>query len=137
MNTMSPSSFFIPLMTSLASLPFFLFTLPAGALADALDKRFLLRIVNLWLAGSAGVFAVLAWAGLLNPGLILAFVFVLNLGFAINAPLRAALVPQLVSDRDLASATTLSGLQLNISGIWVPQSPESFWGFWERRLSLP
>jgi MFS family permease len=38
MNLMSPSGLFISLMASLASLPFFLFTLPAGALADAFNE---------------------------------------------------------------------------------------------------
>jgi hypothetical protein len=38
MNLMSPSGLFISLMASLAALPFFLFTLPAGALADAVNE---------------------------------------------------------------------------------------------------
>jgi MFS family permease len=120
MNTMSPSSFLISIMTSLASLPFFLFALPAGALADAFDKGLMLRITNLWLAACAVVLALLGWAGLLNPQLLLGGVFVLGFGFAVSAPIWTSLVPELVPDQDLPSATTLGGLQFNISGILGP-----------------
>src|SRR6201984_1224720 len=59
MNLLSPSGLFISLMASLASLPFFLFTLQAGALADAFKAGIILRLANLWLAGCAGVLALL------------------------------------------------------------------------------
>src|SRR5712672_2288049 len=120
MNLMSPSGLFISLMASLASLPFFLFTLPAGALADAFNEVRILRLANLWLAGSAGTLAFLGWAGLLNPFVLLIGVFLLGVGFAINAPAWASLVPQVVTDKELPSALTLNGVQLNISGILGP-----------------
>ena len=44
MNKLSPSALFLSLMSTVASLPFFLFTLPAGALADIVDRRKLLWI---------------------------------------------------------------------------------------------
>src|ERR1700736_4532884 len=120
MNLMSPSGFFISLLASLASLPFFLFTLPAGALADAFNESRILRLANLWLAGCAGTLALLGWAGMLNPVLLLAGVFLLGMGFAINAPAWASLIPQVVTDEELPSASTLSGVQFNISGILGP-----------------
>src|SRR5260221_3182120 len=120
MNLMSPLGLFISLMASLASLPFFLFTLPTGAFADAFNEGRILRLANLWLAGCAGALALLGWAGKLNPVLLLAGVFLLGMGFAINAPAWASLVPQVVTDEELPSALTLSGVQLNISGILGP-----------------
>jgi MFS family permease len=120
MNLMSPSGLFISLMASLASLPFFLFTLPAGALADAFNESRILRLANLWLAGSAGTLAFLGWADLLNPVLLLAGVFLLGVGFAINAPAWASLVPQVVTDKELPSALTLNGMQFNITSILGP-----------------
>jgi MFS family permease len=120
MNLMSPSGLFISLMASLASLPFFLFTLPAGAFADAFNEGRILRLANLWLAGCAGALALLGWARMLNPVLLLAGVFFLGIGFAINAPAWASLIPQVVTDEELPSASTLSGVQLNISGILGP-----------------
>ena len=112
--------FFHSPMASLASWPFFLFTLPAGALADVYNAGIVLRIANLWLAACAGALAFLGWAGILNPILLLVGVFVLGLGFAVNAPVWASLVPPLVTDEELPSALTLGGVQLNITGILGP-----------------
>jgi len=53
MNTLTPSAFFISVLSTVASLPFFLFTLPAGVLADTVDRKKLLCLVNLWLAAAA------------------------------------------------------------------------------------
>src|SRR5260370_6478208 len=119
-NLMSPSGFFISRMASLASLPFFLFTLPAGALADAFNEVRILRLANLWLAGCAGTLAFLGWAGLLNRVLLLVGVFLLGVGFSINAPAWASLVPQVVTDKELPSASTLNGVQFNITSILGP-----------------
>src|SRR6202162_3253615 len=58
MNMLSPSAFLLSLMSTVASLPFFLFTLPAGALADLVDRRQLLRFMTLWLAATAALLAI-------------------------------------------------------------------------------
>jgi MFS family permease len=81
----------LSLMSSAGTLPFFLFTLPAGALADLADRRRLLRIFNCWLAGSAGLLAVCSFLGGLTPEIILAGVFLLGIGFAFQAPGRSTL----------------------------------------------
>src|ERR1700680_71969 len=103
-----------------ASLPFFLFTLPAGALADKVDRQKLVCTVNVCLAATTFALAVLGWLHLLNPCLILGCVFFIGVGFAINAPAWTSIMPQIVSDAELPSAATLSGLQFNISGIIGP-----------------
>ena len=107
-------------MSTLASLPFFLCTLPAGALADRVNRQKLISIVNVGLAAAAGSLAVLGWVHLLNPFLILVSVFCFGLGFAFNAPAWTSILPQVVSDAELSSAATLSGLQFNVSGIIGP-----------------
>jgi MFS family permease len=120
MNVVTGSPFLISLMSTVASLPFFLFTLPAGALADKVDRQKLICAINFGLAAMAVGLAVLGWLHLLNPYLILVSVFFIGAGFAFNAPAWTSIVPQVVSDADLPSAATLSGLQFNISGIIGP-----------------
>jgi MFS family permease len=120
MNMLTPSPFLISVMSTVASLPFFLLTLPAGALADMVDRKKLLCVINLWLAAAAVSLAILGWLHLLNPGLILVCVFLIGVGFAVNAPAWISIVPQIVSNAELPAAVTLSGLQLNISGIIGP-----------------
>jgi MFS family permease len=120
MNTMTPSPLLLSLMSTFATLPFFLFTLPAGVLADMFNRRKLLCLMNLWLAAAAAGLAIVSWIGLANPYLILGTVFLLGVGFAFNAPAWTAIIPEVVTKEDLPSAITLGGLQLNISGIVGP-----------------
>jgi MFS family permease len=120
MNVVTGSPFLISLMATVASLPFFLFTLPAGVLADNVNRQKFVCGINLWLASVAAGLAALGWLNLLNPYTILASVFLVGIGFAFNAPAWTSIVPHVVSDVELPSAATLSGLQLNISGIIGP-----------------
>ncbi len=120
MNMLIESPFLISLMSTLASLPFFLFTLPAGALADKLNRKRLVCAINICLAATALALALLGWLRLLNPALLLMSVFFIGVGFALNAPAWTSIVPDVVSDTELPSAATLSGLQLTISGIVGP-----------------
>ncbi|MBV8376608.1 MAG: MFS transporter, partial [Verrucomicrobia bacterium] len=107
MNTLTSSKFLISVMATVASLPLFLFTLPAGALADLVDRKKLLCVMNLWLACSAGMLALLAMTRSLNPYVILGCVFLTGVGFAFSAPAWSALVPEVVSNDELPSAVTL------------------------------
>src|SRR6202011_361981 len=67
-NMLGSSAFLLSLISTVASLlPFFLFTLPAGALADMVNRRRLLCFMNLWLAGTAVLLALLSSFQLLNP----------------------------------------------------------------------
>jgi MFS family permease len=120
MNVVTDSPFLISLMATVASLPFFFLTLPAGVLADKVNRQKFVCGINLWLAAMAAGLAVIGWLHLLNPYTILASVFLVGVGFAFNAPAWTSIVPQVVSDGELPSAATLSGLQFNISGIIGP-----------------
>jgi MFS family permease len=57
----------LSLMSTVASLPFFLFTPPAGVLSDMVNRRKLLCFVNLWLAGAAGLLSILGLFHLVTP----------------------------------------------------------------------
>ena len=120
MNVFTGSSLLLSLMSTVAALPFFLFTLPAGALADRVDRQKLVCTINLCLAATAFALASLGWMNLLNPYLILACVFLIGVGFAINAPAWTSIVRHAVSDAELPSAATLRGLQFSIAGIIGP-----------------
>ena len=120
MSIFAASPLLISLMSTVASLPFLLFTLPAGALADRIDRQKLVCTINVCMAATAFALAVLGWMHLLNPCLILGGVFFIGVGFAINAPAWASIVRQVVSDGELPSAATLGSLQFSIAGIIGP-----------------
>src|SRR6202043_532758 len=120
MNELGASPLLLSLIATAASLPFFLFTLPAGALADLSNRRNLLIAVYLWLAAAAGLLAVCTWLHWVHPYVILTTVFLLGIGFAFNAPVWASVVPEIVQKEELASAITLGGVQMNLAGIVGP-----------------
>src|ERR1700751_1949025 len=120
MNTLSASPLMLSLLSSAASLPFFLLTFPAGALADTVDRKKLLIVMHGWLALSAAGLAVLGSLRLLTPLLLLSGGFLLGMGFACNGPTWGSVIPDVVTKEELASAVTLGGVQMNISGIIGP-----------------
>jgi MFS family permease len=120
MNRVSDSPLFLSMMSTVASLPFFFFTLPAGALADMIDRKRMMLVMTVWLAIAAGGLALFGWLHLINPWILLTAVFFIGTGFAFYSPAWTSIQPEIVSNDELPSASTLGGLQLNISGIIGP-----------------
>jgi len=120
MNRVSDSPLFLSLMSTVASLPFFFFTLPAGALADMVDRKRMMFVMTIWLAIAAGGLAIVGWFHLINAWILLTGVFFIGTGFAFYSPAWTSIQPEIVSNDELPSASTLGGLQLNISGIIGP-----------------
>jgi MFS family permease len=120
MHYLGASSFMLSLMATAASAPFFLFTLPAGAVADILNRRSLIIYAVLWQAVWSAVLALGAWSDLIVLWGVLACIFALGIGLAFGAPVWGAIVPDIVNKEELPSAITLGGVQLNLSGIVGP-----------------
>ena len=116
----SDSTLLLSLMATLSSLPSSLFTLPAGAVADLIDRKKILCAVNLWQAAVAICLAVMGVAHLLSPYVILASAFLFGVGFAFGSPASSSVIAEMVPAEDLASANNLGGLQMNIGGIAGP-----------------
>ncbi|HEY9098237.1 MAG TPA: MFS transporter [Thiobacillus sp.] len=109
-----------PLMVSLvqvsSSLPMFLLALPAGALADIVDKRRLLIWVECGISIIAATFATLVWLDRITPTILLLFTFLLGAGAAIVAPPMQSIVPLLIKRKDeLPAAVALNSVGVNIS----------------------
>jgi predicted MFS family arabinose efflux permease len=132
-----------PLAVSLVqvavSLPLFLFTLPAGALADVIDSRRLLIVVEIGIIAVSVIFAALVSFNLVSSAALLIATFLLGAGGALTSPAWAAIIPQLVPRQDLDSATAANSVGFNLSravgpalggvviatvGLWAP-----FWVF--------
>ena len=108
-----------PLMVALVqvatTLPMFVFALPAGALADIVDRRRLLLViqiaVTLWVAG----FGLLVWSGRVTPAILLGFTFIAATFASLVAPAWQSIVPSLVPRRELQAAVALNSVGINIS----------------------
>ena len=120
MDYLGASPYLLSLLATAASAPFFLFTLPAGAIADIVNRRTVIVSAVLWQAAWSVILAFGAWTDVINPSAVLACVFALGIGLAFGAPVWGAVVPDIVRKDELPSAITLGGIQLNLSGIVGP-----------------
>jgi MFS family permease len=120
LDSLGASTVVISLMATVSALPYTLFTLPAGAIADMVDRKKILLAVQLWHASVAIALAILWMAHLLNPYLILASAFLFSAGFAFGSPAHSSVIAEIVSTEELGSAYTLAGLQMDLSGIIGP-----------------
>jgi predicted MFS family arabinose efflux permease len=108
-----------PLVVSMvqvaASLPMFLFAIPAGALADIIDKRRFLLFAESATTLLCAIVAALVWRGTLTPVTLLAFTFLLGAASALTAPCWQSVVPELVPRQDLPPAVAANSVGINIS----------------------
>jgi len=115
MTSLNADPVSVALVQVASSLPIFLFAIPAGALADILDKRRFLLLGEIVTTLVAALFAVLVARNLVTPMVLLVFTFLVGAGAAITAPAWEAIVPLLVPRRDLQGAVAANAVGVNVS----------------------
>ena len=106
---------YVALIQTAASLPYFLLALPAGSAGDIFDRRRLVLFTEVWMMGVALILAILTIRGVTTPWLLLALTFAISAGDAFETPTWRAILPELVSKDDLASASALNGIEFNLA----------------------
>jgi MFS family permease len=115
MTSQTPSPLLVALLQTAESLPIFLLALPAGALADVVDRRKLLLLTQAWLCLAAGGLGVLTLFELTTPPVLLVFAFTVGIATALNVPAWQAITPELVPRDQLSAAAALGGVGFNIA----------------------
>src|SRR5215475_11690288 len=108
MTQLTTSPLKISLVTAAATLPVFLVILPAGALADMVDRRRFLLVTQGWMVLASGALGILTLTSCVGPWVLILFTFLLGLGSVMNDPAWQAITPELVSRRQHASAVALN-----------------------------
>ena len=115
MTQLTVSPLMVALVQAATTLPVFLVILPAGALADMVDRRRFLLITQAWMvvaAGLLGVFTLLGWT---TPWILLGFTFMLGLGAVMNDPAWQAITPEIVCAENHAPAVALNSVGFNVA----------------------
>ncbi len=115
MTSLDPSPVMVSLVQAASMLPVFLLALPAGALADIVDRRRFLIGAQVWILAMAMLLSGLAAADALGPWGLLALTFAIGAGTAMNFPAWAATTPELVPREDLVQAIALNGIGFNLA----------------------
>ena len=111
--TMSP--LMVSLVQAAATLPVFLVILPAGALADMMDRRRLLLVTQGWMVLASGTLGLLTLTGLVGPWVLLLLTFMLGLGAVMNDPAWQAITPEIVSSDQHAAAVAVNSAGFNVA----------------------
>lgn len=115
MTSLAPTPIMVSLAQTAMNLPYFMLALPAGALADVVDRRRLLLFAQLWMLGSATVLGVLTVSGVTTPWVLLLLTFSLGVGAALNAPAYQAITPEVVPKGQLPAAVALNSVGINLA----------------------
>ncbi|MDD7466128.1 MAG: MFS transporter [Actinomycetaceae bacterium] len=114
------SSGYVGLTGVFALVPLIVFGLWGGALADHFDRRRLLIVTTVGIIVTSAAFFVVTALGSTNVWVLLV-VFAMQQGFfAVNSPVRTAILPQLVPAAILPSANALNITVMSIGGIAGP-----------------
>jgi MFS family permease len=114
------SPFLVALMTFLRMAPMFLFGIPAGALADRYDRKRLLIIALLVLAGAAGVLAFLALQGRIALWQIGVGTFLSGMFWASEFPVRRIMLGEIAGVARLSRAMALESATSNATRMLGP-----------------
>jgi MFS family permease len=114
------SAFWLGVVSFAGSIPFLLFTLFGGVVADRVDKRRLLLVTQSIMMVLAFILATLTWFKIITVWELVVLSFLNGMAMAMNAPSYQALVPRLVPRKDLTNAIALNSAQFNLSRILGP-----------------
>jgi MFS family permease len=93
----------------------FLFTLPAGALADVIDSRRMLIGAEIAIIIISAIFAALVSLGYATPISLLLTTFLLGVASALSGPAWLSITPLQVPRRELDSAIAANSVGFNLS----------------------
>ena len=115
MTSLTRSPFLIALVETATTFPVFALAIPAGAIADVLDRRRFLLVSQGWMLAVALVMFAVVWAGAMSATLLLVLIALLGVGTALTLSALSAIIPELVPRSQLSSAVTLNGVTVNVA----------------------
>jgi MFS family permease len=115
MTQLTVSPLMVGLVQAAMTVPVFLVILPAGALADMVDRRRFLLITQGWMVLASGFLGVFTLLGYVTPWTLLLFTFLLGLGAVMNDPAWQAITPEIVSPENHSPAVALNSVGFNVA----------------------
>jgi MFS family permease len=115
MTQLTTSHQLVALVQSSATVPIMLFGVFAGAIADNYDRRQVMLAAQVGMLVFSGALALMAYLGIVGPGLLLAFTLTVGIGTALNSPAWQASVRQQVDSKQLPQAIALNSISFNIA----------------------
>jgi MFS family permease len=115
MTELAPSPLMVALIQTAGALPVLLLSFAAGALADIIDRRWLLIFSQCWMMVAAAALGILTVFHLISPVILLTLTFILGLGNALTGPAWNAIVPELVPRAEVGAAVSINSVGYNVA----------------------
>ncbi|GLY30215.1 MFS transporter [Kineosporia sp. NBRC 101731] len=125
----SHSASLVALVQTASLLPVLALSLPAGVLADSLDRRRLLVVTTALSAVAATVLVGLDATGVLAPWSLLTATFALGCLSALTSPAWQAIQPELVPREEIPAAASLGSVTVNAARAIGPAAAGLIVGF--------
>jgi MFS family permease len=120
MLELTGSPFWVGLMVAAPQLPYLVLSLPAGALADIVDRRRLLQLSTTMMVVASGTMAVLWHLTLLTPRILIGLGLLLGAGATVYSPAWMSLVPRLLPMSLVPAGIGLNSTQNGITAALGP-----------------
>lgn len=115
MTSLDPNPMMVSAVQVATTLPLFLLTFPAGALADLVDARRLLIGAQLAVVAISIAFATVVLLRFATPPVLLTTTFLLGVGGALAAPAWLLITPMLAPKEELDSMIAINNTSYNVS----------------------
>ena len=118
--TLTNSPFYVGLTAALSSVGVLLFSLYAGVIADRVDKRRFIILMQLAFMIEAFTVSILIWTNAIAVWQVLVLATTLGLASAFDIPMRQAFVVEMVGKDDLMNAIALNSSLFNAARVIGP-----------------
>jgi len=118
--TLTNSPFYVGLTAALSSVGVLLFSLYAGVIADRVDKRRVIILMQIAFMLEAFTVSILVWTGVIAVWQVLVLATILGIASAFDIPMRQAFLVEMVGKDDLMNAIALNSSLFNAARVIGP-----------------
>ena len=118
--TLTNSPFYVGLTAALSSLGVLLFSLYAGVIADRVDKRRVIILMQIAFMLEAFTVSILVWTGVIAVWQVLILATILGIASAFDIPMRQSFIVEMVGKDDLMNAIALNSSLFNAARVIGP-----------------
>ncbi len=118
--TLTNSPFYVGLTAALSSLGVLLFSLYAGVIADRVDKRRVIILMQVAFMIEAFTVSILVWTGVIAVWQVLILATILGIASAFDIPMRQSFIVEMVGKDDLMNAIALNSSLFNAARVIGP-----------------
>src|SRR3989442_10655079 len=118
--TLTNSPFYVGLTAALSSIGVLLFSLYAGVIADRVDKRRVIILMQVAFMIEAFTVSILVWTGVIAVWQVLVLATILGIASAFDIPMRQSFIVEMVGKDDLMNAIALNSSLFNAARVIGP-----------------